>query len=126
VLGAACNAVLGERKRKRAPLEFASNCGYRFLYAAGGGIKSSDAFFARSVRLSAFRSLTAGTNSMPTRLANVTQAQAKRLFKAAASAGVTVEFRPDGTIVANPHKPAELEGADATSSDSAEEVRKLI
>jgi hypothetical protein len=63
---------------------------------------------------------------MPTRLANFTQAQAKRLFKAAVSAGVTVEFRPDGTIVATPHKATELEGADATSSGSAEEIRKLI
>jgi hypothetical protein len=63
---------------------------------------------------------------MSTRLANFTQAQAKRLFRAAVSAGVTVEFRPDGTIVATPHKPAEVESADPTSSDSAEEIRKLI
>jgi hypothetical protein len=63
---------------------------------------------------------------MSTRLANFTQAQAKRLFRAAVSAGVTVEFRPNGAIVATPHKPAEVESADSTSSDSAEEIRKLI
>jgi hypothetical protein len=39
---------------------------------------------------------------MPVRLAKFTQSDAKRLFKAAANAGVNVrlEFRPDGTIIA--------------------------
>jgi hypothetical protein len=62
---------------------------------------------------------------MSRRAANFTQAHAKRLFKAAAAAGVdvTVEFRPDGTIVATAHKPAE---ADAADFESPEEIRKLI
>jgi hypothetical protein len=65
---------------------------------------------------------------MPARSANFTQAQAKRLFKAAVRAGVelTVEFRPDGTIIATAHKPAELDGAETLLSGSAEEIRKLI
>jgi hypothetical protein len=39
---------------------------------------------------------------MPSRLAKFTQSEAKRLFKAAAMAGVNVrvEFRADGTIIA--------------------------
>jgi hypothetical protein len=61
---------------------------------------------------------------MPARFANFTQTQAKRLLKAAVSAGVTVEFRPDGTIVATPQKPTEV--AEVTPPESAEEIRKLI
>jgi hypothetical protein len=62
---------------------------------------------------------------MRSRAGNFTQSHAKRLFKAAAAAGVdvTVEFRPDGTIVATAHKPVE---ADAAVSDSPEEIQKLI
>jgi hypothetical protein len=65
---------------------------------------------------------------MSARLAKFTQSDAKRLFKAAAMAGVSVsvEFRPDGTIIATAHKPDEVDGADATPSDSPEEIRKLI
>jgi hypothetical protein len=65
---------------------------------------------------------------MRSRLANFTQSHAKRLFKAAAAAGVDVrvEFRPDGTIIATAHKSAELDGADPSSSDSADKIRKLI
>jgi hypothetical protein len=69
---------------------------------------------------------------MRSRLANFTQSHAKRLFKAAAAAAaaagvdVRVEFRPDGTIIATAHKPAEVNGADALPSDAPEEVRKLI
>lgn len=39
---------------------------------------------------------------MPARFSKFTQTDAKRLFKAAARAGVKVrvEFRPDGTIIA--------------------------
>jgi hypothetical protein len=62
---------------------------------------------------------------MRSRAGNITESHAKRLFKAAAAAGVdvTVEFRPDGTIVATTRKPAEPDTAD---SDSPEEIRKLI
>jgi hypothetical protein len=69
---------------------------------------------------------------MRSRPANFTQSHAKRLFKAAAAAAaaagvdVRVEFRPDGTIIATAHKPAEVNGADALPSDAPEEVRKLI
>ena len=65
---------------------------------------------------------------MRSRLANFAQSDAKRLFKAAVRAGVdvTVEFRPDGTIIATAHKPAEIDGTDALPSDSPEEIRKLI
>jgi hypothetical protein len=54
--------------------------------------------------------------------------RAARLFKAAVKAGVDVrlEFRPDGTIIAIAHKSAEVDGADALSSDAPEEIRKLI
>jgi hypothetical protein len=65
---------------------------------------------------------------MPTRLAKFSQSDAKRLFKAAVSAGVdvTLEFRPDGTIIATAHKTAEANGINAVSSDSPEEIQKLI
>jgi hypothetical protein len=65
---------------------------------------------------------------MPTRSAKFTQSDAKRLFKAGVKAGVdvTVEFRPDGTIIAAARKPAEINGADALPSDSSEKIRKLI
>jgi hypothetical protein len=67
-----------------------------------------------------------GNDSMPTRFANFTQSQAKRLFKAAVCAGVTVEFRADGTIVATPQKRVEQDSAKAATSESAEEIRNLI
>lgn len=68
------------------------------------------------------------TTKMRTRLAKLTQSDAKRLFKAAVEAGVDLrlEFRPDGAIIATAHKPAEVDGADALPSDSPEEIRKLV
>jgi len=65
---------------------------------------------------------------MRSRLAKFTQSDAKRLFKAAVKAGVDVrlEFRPDGTIIATAHKPAEVDGADTLPSDSPVEIRKLV
>jgi hypothetical protein len=66
--------------------------------------------------------------TMRNRLGKFTQSDARRLFKAAVKAGVDVrlEYRPDGTIIAVVHKPAEVDGADGLPSDSPEEIRKLL
>jgi hypothetical protein len=59
---------------------------------------------------------------MPTRFAKFTQSDAKRLFKAAASAGVKVrvEFRPDGTIIAIADRPPSSDGE--PPSESPEDI----
>jgi hypothetical protein len=59
---------------------------------------------------------------MPARFSKFTQTDAKRLFRAAANAGVNVrlEFRPDGTIIATTDNGASVVAASDT--DDGREV----